>query len=497
MDVAIYLRKSRAEEHESTRETLHRHRVVLMEYICAHDLTLLELYDEVASGESLYARPKMLELLQEVECGKYDAVLCMDIDRLGRGGMREQGIILDAFKYSGTKIITPEKTYDLADDLDEELTEFKTFLSRREYKLITKRLRRGLHQVIQSGGYVSNAPFGYRRVYLNKKPTLEIVEHEARFVRMMFDMYCDGIGCSTIASTINALGAVPRRSSRFGRTSIMHILRNPTFMGKVVWNRKKHIRKGVTEHAKHITIHQAPEAWTVVDGLHPPIIGAAQFEKAQQIAQSRYIPPSNSGVMKNSLAGLIRCKNCGKNMQRMLMHKGVAYLLCTTKNCCAGAKYAFVENALLQTLAAKLAKLQIERSSASQTSDTAQDHILAGLQRAQKKVLRQKETLHTLLEQGVYDANTYQERIGAITEQLAALEKKERSIQEVNTRTISENNPYFSKKIQNTLDAYTAADAAQKNKMLKSIITYIEYTKMKKTKPAEFQIEIHLRTAIP
>lgn len=128
----------------------------------------------------------MLRLLEDVEDGKYDAVLCMDLDRLSRGRMKDQGIILDAFKDSGTLIVTPEKTYDLSDEIDDELAEFKTFMSRREYKIINKRLQRGKAQTIRDGCYVANAPYGYRKVTIDRKPTLEIVESEAAYVRMMF-----------------------------------------------------------------------------------------------------------------------------------------------------------------------------------------------------------------------------------------------------------------------------------------------------------------------
>ena len=90
--------------------------------------------------------------------GRYDAVLCMDLDRLSRGRMKDQGIILDTFRESDTLIITPEKVYDLSDDIDEEYAELKTFMSRREFKIINKRLQRGLRQSIQAGCYVANAP---------------------------------------------------------------------------------------------------------------------------------------------------------------------------------------------------------------------------------------------------------------------------------------------------------------------------------------------------
>lgn len=135
-DAAAYIRKSRLEEGMDTQEVLSKHQKALVEYAAAHQIHLIEIYPEVVSGESLYARPQMLRLLQDVEEGRYDAVLCMDLDRLSRGRMKDQGIILDTFRESDTLIITPEKVYDLSDDIDEEYAELKTFMSRREYKII-------------------------------------------------------------------------------------------------------------------------------------------------------------------------------------------------------------------------------------------------------------------------------------------------------------------------------------------------------------------------
>ena len=119
MDVLMYLRKSRAEElHDTTEETLRRHKEQLMDLSVQRGYHIIATYEEVVSGESLYARPQMLALLSTVETGNFDAVLVMDIDRLGRGSMAEQGLIFDTFRRSKTKIITPEKVYDLSNDSD-------------------------------------------------------------------------------------------------------------------------------------------------------------------------------------------------------------------------------------------------------------------------------------------------------------------------------------------------------------------------------------------
>jgi len=119
---SMYLRKSRAEEHMSLEETLRRHKAALMAYAerYGYQVEPEDIYEEVVSGESLFARPQMLRLMEAVSAGKYEAVLCMDMQRLGRGGMYDQGFILDTFKAAETLIVTPDRLYDLTKELDEE-----------------------------------------------------------------------------------------------------------------------------------------------------------------------------------------------------------------------------------------------------------------------------------------------------------------------------------------------------------------------------------------
>ena len=178
IDAAVYLRKSRAEEHMSLEDTLSRHKSALLAYADRHRYRVIDIYEEVVSGESLFARPQMLKLMEAVSAGKYHAVLCMDMQRLGRGGMYDQGFILDTFKESETLIVTPERLYDLTKEIDEQAAEMETFLSRGEYRLITKRLSRGKMQSVENGAYMANPPFGYRKIRLGRLPSLEIVPEE-------------------------------------------------------------------------------------------------------------------------------------------------------------------------------------------------------------------------------------------------------------------------------------------------------------------------------
>lgn len=492
----VYLRKSRMEEGMDTEEVLRRHRESLIECAQRHGLYIKEYYPEVVSGESLYARPQMLRLLEDVEAGQYDAVLCMDLDRLSRGRMKDQGIILDAFKDSGTRIVTPEKVYDLSDEIDDELAEFKTFMSRREYKIINKRLRRGLQRSIQDGCYVANAPYGYKKVTIDRRPTLEIYEPEAKFVRIMFDMYANGYGCTFIAHHVNAMGARPHRSAAFSRNSVAQILRSPTYIGKIVWDQKTHIKKNSKGNPKHITIYNPREKWTITDGLHPPIIEKAVYDRVQDIMADRYRPACNDGTIKSPLAGLVKCANCGGNMQRIYFRNGRSdkeeYLLCPKKGCCASAKFSLVEDRVLQHLQNTLSEIELERPSMARDLSPLEDAV-ASITKEFSLSNRQKARLHELLEIGEYDLPTYRERMAAVKKKLAALECRLEDAQLRLDQARTYDPTAQATNIRAVLDAYQASDAAHKNALLHSVIETITYHKAKKTKPADFDLEFVLK----
>lgn len=492
LDAGLYLRKSRMEEGLDTDEVLARHQKALLDYAKEHGIHIIETYPEVVSGESLYARPQMLRLLQDVEDGRYDCVLCMDLDRLSRGRMKDQGIILDAFKDSDTLIVTPEKVYNLADEIDEEYAELKTFMSRREYKIINKRLRRGLQQSIEDGCYVANAPYGYKKVTIDRKPTLEIYEPEAKFVRMMFQLYTQGYGCTSIARYINALGARPHRSAEFNRSSVSRILHSPVYVGKIVWNQKKHIKKGVKGNSKNIVIYQPKEKWTITDGRHPPIVDKELFDQVQAILDKRYIPSKNDGTIKSPLAGLVKCGNCGMNMQRLVM-KGEPYLLCNRPGCCASTRLSLVEERILEYLARTLEELTLSPTSTLDHRDTSVlETTLAAVQKELAATQRQKSRLYELLELGEYDIPTFRERMDAVRNKQAALERKEADILRTIQDSKTANTATLAEKIRYVLDNYSTSDAAQRNALLHSVVQTVFYHKEKKTKPTAFYLDFVL-----
>lgn len=150
---AIYLRKSRIDleaERSGQGETLKRHETALLALAKQRQYPIGEIYREVVSGDTISGRPEMQRLLADVESGRWKGVLCMEESRLARGDTMDQGRVQQAFYYSHTLIITPNKIFDPDSEADQEYFEFGLFMSRREYKMINRRLQRGRHEPIIS-----------------------------------------------------------------------------------------------------------------------------------------------------------------------------------------------------------------------------------------------------------------------------------------------------------------------------------------------------------
>ena len=238
----IYLRKSRSDleaEAHGEGETLSRHEHTLLELAKRQHLNVTDIYREVVSGDTI-------------------AVLVMEVERLARGDTIDQGIIAQTFKFSGTKIITPIKTYDPDNEFDEEYFEFGLFMSRREYKIINRRLQRGRLASAKEGKWPSGlAPFGYRRVKLKNEKgcSLEPIEEQAAIVRMIFDLYTVGLqdedgsarplSLGSIATRLNDMHIPSPSGSQWARITIRGIIKNPTYIGMVRWGSRETKKKVV------------------------------------------------------------------------------------------------------------------------------------------------------------------------------------------------------------------------------------------------------------
>lgn len=488
MKTCIYLRKSRADieaEKEGEYETLHRHKTTLLKVAKERKLNIIDIKEELVSGEYVEHRPRMIELLEEVKNKKYDAVLVMDLDRLGRGNMQDQGLILDTFKQSKTKIITPRKIYNLDDEFDEEYSEFEAFMARKELKLINRRLQRGRAKSIEEGKYISpDAPYGYEFKYDDKgKKYLAINDEQATAVRLIFDMYLQNNGATKIANKLNSLGYETNNHIEFKAKAVRDILSNITYCGYVKWktiDRKNHSRP-------------RPDNEQIISkGKHEPIIDEFTFNRVQEIRKSKYISPTKTKV-SNPLAGIVVCKKCGHNLIQKIS-RGKIYLNCRhCNNKSSSLKY--VEDAIIESLEGWLNKYKVKIELKDDTSDIDKLKFeVKKLQRELNETEKQKSKLFDFLERGIYDDNTFLERSTILSSRIDDLKNR---IAECNLSIITYKDNLQAKKqiiptLEKVLQNYSNSnDAKEQNLLLKSVLDKVLYEKAKDAKKDEFNLEVH------
>lgn len=497
--VAIYLRKSRMDdETESIDETLARHKDTLLKLAAKMNLNIVEIYKEVVSGDGLFIRPEMVRLLHDVEQDKYSAICCIAIDRLGRGSSKEAGIILETLQEHNVFIVTPDKVYDLHNDIDETSLEMQTFIARQELKSIKRRLRKGVEKSVEFGYHVGDIPYGYRRTYLDKHPTLEICEEEANAVRMVFDMYVNqGLGGQIIADKLNSMGYKPRKSNKFSRTTVLFYLQNPIYVGKIVWNKRRHLKKK-SPCDKHRSMLNDSKDWIVSDGIHPAIISQELFDRAQQIRHSNAHPPTFTGELRNPFAGIIYCRNCGSAIQRQFSQKGGNRLLCPTSGCTRSINTGYVERYLLDFIKQALAECEATIKDNQNSERYQRSKLLKETIRTLKIKLaalnEQKSHLHDLLEQKVYDVSTFLERSNILSQKTQEIEKslleKKKELERVDTVPLISS---IIPKMKHLLEHYEDLSVAEKNCLYKQIIRRVTYAHTKEQSRNECTLEIELQ----
>lgn len=479
-----YLRKSRAEEDVPVEETLARHERLLMETARRLDLTITEFYREVVSGDSIAARPEMQRLLSDVERGRWAGVLCVDITRLARGETIDQGIVAQAFKYSGTAIITPQKIYDPANEFDEEYFEFGLFMARREYKMINQRQQRGRLASVREGKWPANkAPYGYRRVKLEgeKGWTLEPDEH-ALIVQSIFSWFLEGLGSSLIANRLNDLGVLSPSGGAWLPHAVRSILDNPVYKGMVTWGRRpqqKQRRSGETQisRPRSTDYEQHP-------GRHPAIIDPDVFDRAAAMrAQNHSRPGPKQVETKNPLSGLVICAKCGRAMVRRPYQSGRKETLLCPQTFCdnVSADLEDVERAVVESMRLWLAGFERSAAAQEKQADTrAEENALTAQKNELEKLAAQLDRAYELVEQGVYTADVFLERSRRIAERRAELEQKTTQLRQEIARkqAAAASAEQIAPKMTHVLDAYDAAKTpTEKNALLRSVLQKVVYEK--------------------
>lgn len=517
MAYSIYLRKSRADrelEKQGLGDTLKRHRDTLIELARKMNITIGEIYEEVVTGDSIAARPQMQRLLNDVSEGKWEGVLVMEVERLARGDTSDQGIVSNTFTYSNTKIVTPLKIYNPADEFDQEYFEFGLYMSRREYKTIQRRLHAGMEASCREGNYIHNTPpFGYERVKNtdSKGFRLSPKPGEAEIVKLIFQWYSQGVlqedgsykqvGTALICDKLNKEYSIKPKSGVWTVPTIMTMLRNEHYLGRIVYGKSRRLKTLENGTVSLKWTYNAPGTYQVFEGKHPALISQETFDAVQARLASNPRRPSRG--ITNPLAGIVKCGMCGRNMFRRPYQKRgqVASLICQQKTCHnVSSPFPVVESALINAMQEWIDGYEIQEEQNTYDVDVLNSKILL-LDEYRKQIdgfNKQLNRIFESYESGIYDSDVFLARQKAVSAQISQTEQSIGSLE----KEIKQDKEFLASQEQliprakKVLEIYKTSDDVQlKNDLMKSVLDKVVYTKtanghFKDQRADDFKLEL-------
>jgi hypothetical protein len=319
---------------------------------------------------------------------------------------------------------------------------------------------------VKEGNYISTtAPYGYRKVSPGPKiHTLEIVPGEAGIIRLIYRLYLDGHGAKYIANELNRMGISPQKSRFWEPPSIKKILANPLYCGMVGWKTKSNGDK-------------------LYKGLHEPIISEEVFNAVQQ--KKRMNPAARlrpDDKLLNYFHNILYCKNCGHQMKRrVIASSGHEHMLCAYRECrgkIVSSSAEAVDEAVIAAFRYRIRQLgKLKRN--GDAGGRSEPDKTAPLAAELVKAKRQLSRLYDLLEQEVYDTNTFLERARTVNDRISSLEA---AVSETDSEQKPPQMPPDEavRRLQYIIDSFAASDAAEKNWLLHTVIGKIYYCKTRR-----------------
>jgi DNA invertase Pin-like site-specific DNA recombinase/uncharacterized protein YlaN (UPF0358 family) len=486
-----YLRKSRSDDPTLTvDEVLANHELELNEYADKYlggRVPESQVFREVASSETIDDRPEMLKILKAIENPKIKAVLVREPQRLSRGDLEDAGRIIKIFRYTNTLVVTPQRTFDLRDDMDRDYFERELKRGNEYLEYAKKIMNNGKDTAVKKGYFIATfPPYGYRKIHYKidkeKCSTLEIIDNEADVVRMIFDLYVnEDMGFEKIANRLNELGFKPARGEIWKKESIKDMISNEVYIGKVRWKYRKTVKTIEDQQVKKSNPRSKVSDYLLFDGIHPAIISQELFDLAQA-KRGKNTPVRKNMSVVNPFAGILFCAKCGKAVKyRAENGKYKPRLECSEmKHCKNGsARYYEVFDRVCEALEACISDFEVKLDNNDIDEKERHKQLISTLEKRLKE-LREKEVRQ-------WEKYTDEEMPKAIFDQLneKVLREKEETKNALCSAYDSMPEPVdYEDKIETFKNALEAlkddtVSAELKNKYLKAIIEKITYERKK------------------
>jgi len=319
---ALYERLSKDDDFEGDSNSIVHQKEILETYAKKNGFfNIRHFVDDGVSG-TLFKRPGLDALLDEVRAGRVATVIIKDQSRIGRDVL-EVGLLKRTFDEFNVRLIAANDNLDTANGFD-IMSIFRDVFNEWFVADTSKKIRAVFKAKAQSGKHHNSiAPYGYKPS--SDDPFVwDIDEPAAEVVREIFQMCIDGMGTKAIALALRERGLDRpsiHRLKREGKqlpeykfpnnhwcaSNVSDILANREYLGIATLSKVT-----VKSYKDKTHIYRPVEDWTIFEDAHPAIIGQETFDVVQRIRDGRR-RPTKLGDM-GVLNGRLYCEDCGSRL---------------------------------------------------------------------------------------------------------------------------------------------------------------------------------------
>ena len=242
--------------------------------------------------EDLANRPKIVELLQEIEDGKVKHLFVYNNDRLSRND-QTQFIIKNAIMKNGVMLYTKDGTYDLNNPTDKLMKSLLDGVAEYDNAIRAERSRLGKMNKVRNGGwYGAPPPYGYKVA----DGKLAVHAEEGKTVKRIYNWFSKGKPIADIKSILDKEGVTARRGGLFQTQSINRLMKNTHHIGYYTYTDKK---TGET-----------------ISCVCPSIVDETVWNNVQEIRQKIFARKGQNNRTQRFylLRNLMYCEACGSQM---------------------------------------------------------------------------------------------------------------------------------------------------------------------------------------
>lgn len=288
MKFILYARKSTDSEDKQV-QSLEDQLSKMRHMATAYDYDIVATLQESRSAKRPNNRAVFETMIDMIEHGEANAILCWQFNRLSRNPT-DSGRLQQLLQDGKLQLIqTNDRSYTPEDNA--LLLSVEAGMSNQYVLDLMKNVRRGMHSKADKGWFPNRPPIGYTNDRINK--TIIVDDERSELVRRLWDlMLTDTYSVAEITRYAeHNLGLKSIRRKRSGGrplsySGVLAMFRNPFYMGMMRYTGLK-------------------------SGNHIPLVTEEEFNKVQSIIDPKFTTRPKDVEYAFLFRGLLKCSDCG------------------------------------------------------------------------------------------------------------------------------------------------------------------------------------------